>query len=169
MIKSWEQRSPEVANLLNPAFCTILLQNAVRGYQSQKSEGMPSPLIFLILPLVLHPKTTETLPNTIKKGFHSWLKDNPEVIVGFSTRAENLIPHTKEALAFGIKSKIFEISDAGDIAVAKHKILRKTMLREIWTKKSESYRCYSSAKFIGKWLSKIKEESTIFIALGVRP
>jgi hypothetical protein len=167
-MKSWEKRPPEVANLYNPAFYTVLLQNAIKGYQSVLNLGMPFPLIFVVLPIVLHPKTRDILPNSINKRFYTWLTDYPEVHIRFASRARSLVPYTKESIAFGIKQQIFQISDNGKILlVPKTRLLQKP--NQIWSNDSEAYQCYLKANFVGKWFTKINDISNIFVALGIRP
>lgn len=167
-MKSWEKRPSEVANLLNPAFCSVVLHNAIKGYQSQQELGMPFPLIFIILPFVLHPKTRDALPSTTTKNFYSWLQENHQTYIGFSHRAKNLVLHTKESITFGIKQQIFQVNNDGRIIL----VIRRRTVRnpaKIWSKESDAYQCYSKAHFVGKWLTKINDVSNIFVALGIRP
>ncbi|BDA67679.1 hypothetical protein CAL7716_018450 [Calothrix sp. PCC 7716] len=105
-MRSWQERPVEYANLFNPAFCSILLQNAIKGYQKEKKQGIPYPLLFLVLPLVLHISTRNALPKTTVTKLHIWLQKQPEVRVGFAERASYLVPYTKEALAFRMQTGI---------------------------------------------------------------
>ncbi|WP_414577239.1 three component ABC system middle component [Anabaena sp. CCY 9402-a] len=73
-MQSWEQRPLEYANLLNPAFCSIILHNAIKGYQNEKKQGMPYPLLFLLLPLVLHNSTRNALLLSRKESQEDSLK-----------------------------------------------------------------------------------------------
>ena len=167
-MKSWKKRPSEVANLINPAFCTVILQNAIKGYQSKLKEGMPFPLIFVVLPIVLHPKTRVILPKNTTKKFYSWLNEYPEINIRFANRARSLVPYTKESIAFGIKQQIFDVSDRGNLVlVKKNKLLKNP--KKIWLKDSEVYQCYLKANFLGKWFTTINDVSNIFVALGIRP
>lgn len=67
----WAERSPDVAALLNPAFCGVLIQQAVSGFCSQRPVGMPFELAALVLPLVLHRESEEKLPSSIRSPFLS--------------------------------------------------------------------------------------------------
>ena len=167
-MKSWQKRPPEIANLLNPAFCSIILHNSIKGYQSKQELGMPFPLIFVILPIILHPKTREILPSTTNKNFYSWLREYPQIYIGFSNRAKSLVRHTKESVAFGIKQQIFQVNNDGRIILVKKKKLFRNP-KQIWSEESDSYQCYSKANFVGKWFTKISDVSNIFVALGIRP
>ena len=166
-MQSWEQRPFEYANLLNPAFCSILLQNAIKSYQVQKKQGMPYPLLFLVLPLVLHSPTRNDLPKTTATKLHSWLQQHPETRVGFGDRTSNLVPYTKEALAFGMQTGIISICDAGKFTCVKGKLRRN--LAVSWSKDTEPAICCKKAEFIGRWLAQAGEVSTIYTMWGICP
>jgi len=53
-MRSWIERTNEVAYLLNPAFCGRILYASVKEYENKANQPMPFALIYLILPLVLH-------------------------------------------------------------------------------------------------------------------
>ena len=130
-MRSWQERPIEYANLLNPAFCSILLQKAIRGYQKQKQQDMPYPLIFLVLPIILHSSTRQVLPRDTRTKLHIWLQRQPEVRAGFSDRAKNLVPYAKEALIFGMQTGIIDISASGQFTWVKGKL--KSILPVSWS------------------------------------
>jgi hypothetical protein len=70
-------RSAEERALLNPAFCSCLLWQAAVGYESTMKEPLPFDISFLVLPLVLHRATRESLPNSIRTSLATWLDENP--------------------------------------------------------------------------------------------
>jgi Family of unknown function (DUF6521) len=158
----WEQRPVEVANLFNPAFCAVLLQSSIRGFQSQRDGGMPYPLLFLVLPIVLHSHTCETLPKSTATKMHVWLQKHPEVRIGFVERSRNLVPYTKEALIFGIQTKTIAVR-IDDRFIWVPKSLRRTQ------RDSELDRLQKRAEFLGKWLAQLEEPSNIFTMWGIRP
>jgi len=160
----WDERPIELANLFNPAFCAVVLQNAIRGYHKEAKQGMPFPLLLLVLPLVLHASTRRALPATTRTKLHVWLQAQPEVRVGFAARARHMVPYTKEALAFGIQTQIIQILDDGSFI----RIQRK--LRSIsWPSHLEVATCYEKAYFIGRWLAQAGEVATIYTMWGIRP
>lgn len=166
-MQSWEQRPFEYANLLNPAFCSILLRNAIKGYESQKKQGMPYSLLFLVLPIVLHGSTRNTLPETTRTKLHIWLQRQPEARVGFGDRTSNLVPYTKEALIFGMQTGIVNISDDGKFTCVKRKL--KPISAVSWSSDTEPAICCKKAEFIGRWLAQAGEVSTIYTMWGIRP
>ncbi|GAA6615748.1 three component ABC system middle component [Scytonema sp. NUACC26] len=166
-MQSWQERPVEYANLLNPAFCSILLQNAVKGYQKEKKQGMPYPLLFFVLPLVLHSSTRNALPRTTITKLHIWLQKQPEVRVGFGDRASYLVPYTKEALAFGMQTGIVKICDDGKFTWVKGKL--KAISAVSWFSDTEPAICCKKAEFVGRWLAQAGEVSTIYIMWGICP
>lgn len=166
-MQSWEQRPLEYANLLNPAFCSILLQNAIKGYQNEKKQGMPYPLLFLVLPLVLPSSTRNALPKKIVTKLHIWLQRHPEAHVGFGDRTSNLVPYTKEALAFGIQTGIINVCDDGKFTWVKGKL--KSISSLSWSIDTEPAICCKKAEFIGRWLAQAGEVSTIYTMWGICP
>jgi len=166
-VESWEQRPFEYANLLNPAFCSILLRNAIKSYHDQKKQGMPYPLLFLVLPLVLHSSTRNSLPKSTVTKLHIWLHRYPEARVGFGNRTSNLVPYTKEALAFGMQTGIINICDDGKFICVNGKLKRNLAIS--WSKDTEPLICCNKAGFVGRWLAKAGEVSTIYTMWGICP
>jgi hypothetical protein len=158
----WEQRPVEVANLFNPAFCAVLLQSSIRGFQSQREEGMPYPLLFLVLPIVLHSYTRETLPKSTATKMHVWLQEHPEVRIGFVERSRNLVPYTKEALIFGTRTGIMTIGADGTFKRVP-RVLRNPAAE------SDLAHLVKRTEFVGKWFAQFEEPSNIFTMWGIRP
>ncbi len=99
-MKTWAGRPTELAYNFNPAFCGWLLREAVEGYASVRAVGMPLPLTFLILPVVLHRPTRELVPGAVSTKLHVWLQEHSEVRINFAERTKELAPFTREALLF---------------------------------------------------------------------
>lgn len=158
----WEERPIEIANLFNPAFCAVLLQSSIRGFQSKQKGGMPYPLVFLILPIVLHLYTRQTLPKTTVSKMHIWLQEHPEVRIGFVERSRELVPYTKEALIFGIQAGIIAAMPDGNF-----KWIQRSLKQP--EPDSELERLQERAKFLGKWFAQFEESSNIFTMWGIRP
>jgi len=59
----------EIRAIQNPAIGATLIAVAVRGYReaSDVHAGMPLPLAFLVLPIVLHAETYRFVASTMKK------------------------------------------------------------------------------------------------------
>ena len=77
----WSERTPETANLLNPAFCAAILYAEVAEYQKKATSGMAFPLLYLILPILLHQDTRSRVDS--RTNMLVWLQRHPDVLVGF--------------------------------------------------------------------------------------
>lgn len=159
----WEKRSIEIASLFNPAFCSLILRQSIRGYLSEESSGMPFSLSFLMLPIVLHRSTREMLPRSISTKMHAWVNNQSEVKVQFSDRCKRLVQYTREGLIYGMQGNLFSVNDGGRL-VSSGKIIKLP-----WNSDTESYECAQKAEFVGRWFAQAGEVSTIFHMWGVRP
>ena len=63
-MQPWISRVVEEANLFNPAFCATLMAKTVDEYQKKAQHHFPFSLAFLVLPVVLHRATRESLPGS---------------------------------------------------------------------------------------------------------
>jgi hypothetical protein len=126
--------------------------------------GMPYSLAFLLLPIVLHKATRESLPLTIATKMHPWLQEHQEARVGFSQRCASVAAHTREAILFAARGTLLMFSQDGSLQVPR---LRLTRLP--WPLDSESATCRQRARFVGRWLASAGDNATIFAMWGVRP
>lgn len=161
--KTWSRRPPDVAYLFNPAFCTALLNRIASGYQGDTERGLPYPLAFVALPLILHPTSADLLPSTSRSKFHGWLQENPQVIFGFSDRARAMAPIVREAVSFGLRYDIYQLgAQHALVPVASQKLKQ-------WEKLPYNTVPSKRAETLGKLLAQVKDVPTIFALFGVRP
>ncbi len=161
----WEKRSVEIASLLNPAFCGEVLRLCVKEYQYVAARPLPYPLIFLVLPIILHSNTRRSIPSSSRTQLHVWLQSHQEARVGFAERMRQLVPITKETLMFLLQLEVFLIDeeDAG-LSVTAYK------LRNISEQDEEEIAdCYKKAKIIGRWFARSGTPATIYSVWGVKP
>ena len=116
-MKSWNERTREVAYLLNPAFCARLLYAAIKEYEHKTQHAFPFPLVYLILPLVLH-KQTRTLINS-RTQLLQWIQANQHLLIGFARRTKELVVITNEALELLLQSGLIQITKSGELSIAK--------------------------------------------------
>jgi hypothetical protein len=114
---AWNQRPIEVANLFNPAFCALLLRQAVAGYQKISGHGMDYAMAFVVLPVVLHKATREALPYASTTKLHMWMQKHHEVRIGFTERMQNMVQITKEALLFALQRNALALDETGVLVV----------------------------------------------------
>lgn len=161
--KTWSQRPPDVANLFNPAFCTALLNRIAAGHQALTKGGLPYPLAFVALPMILHPATEALLPATSHTRFHSWLLDNPSVIFGFSDRARAIAPIVREAISFGLRYDIVQLGLQQTIIPVASREFKQ------WANLPNNAIRSKNAQTLGKLLAQVNDVPTIFALFGVRP
>jgi len=68
-MKEWANRPPEIAALLNPAFCGFLMSTGLDAYTQNVNEGAPYAFPFVMLPLVLHKPTRQAFPRSSRTAF----------------------------------------------------------------------------------------------------
>lgn len=161
---SWERRPIEIANLLNPAFCAMVIKDAVTDYKSLQPDGMPYVLSFLILPIALHTSTRVALPKKVRQPLHEWLDRHPQSKVAFPARVRRLAPFTREAIIFAGQKGFFTIALNGNLQ-SSHPSPRPTS----WTEDAETHECLEAAQFLGRWFASTGDISTVFRLWGVRP
>jgi hypothetical protein len=162
-MRAWQLRNPEIASLLNPAFCGVVLHTFIKEYQSRLKQDMPYPLVFLILPIVLNRKLRESLPRTARTRFHVWLQAEPFIKIGLAERVKVLVPITRESLAFLLQRQIVGISARGEIT-------KERSLRGIVTVSSESEdfpAVLEKARVWGAMVARAGDAESIFMTLGL--
>jgi len=165
-MKVWNQRPIEVANLLNPAFCSVLISRAISGYILTSQRGMPYSLIFLIPPIILHESTRISLPQRFSPNskLHAWIHNNPQIKAEIRNRIISLNSYTREALIFGLQRRVLMINDQG-VFINNDAMLKKPK----WAAKTEPLDCYSKALQLGKWFGITGDDIIIYTLLGIQP
>jgi len=162
-VKNWGARTKEVAYLLNPAFCARLIYSAVNAYNAEAQRKMPFPLVYLILPLLLHKRTREKINSRTQMLI--WIQSNESLLVNFAERAKQLVQITNEAIELLLQSKLLTMDGTAELEVSRtQKALSETKLAD-----DEVKACIAKSKHIAKWFVKAGKVETIYIGLGVRP
>lgn len=164
-MKGWNDRPPEAAYLLNPAFCAFLIASAASTFEETAETALPYLTTFLILPVVLHKPTREALPHTARTSLPVWLTEHAEYRIGFGGRVRAMKPHTQEALLVGNHSGILRFDDAG---------IRSTSVKQSLTSSGarlsgEARECAGRARMVGGWFARAGDPATVFALWGVRP
>ena len=165
-MRPWADRVREEAYLLNPAFSAINLTASLDGYVSVATTGMPFPMSFLVLPVVLHRPTRERLPTSTRTSMPAWLQEHAEARVSFFERVTSLRPHTREALHFGLRHGLLRTGEAGALRAAPQPTRVKRMLDKMT---GEARECGLKARFVGKWLASTGSPATAMALWGIRP
>ncbi len=165
-MKIWLARPKEEAYLFNPAFCCTTLSVAMQSYTGVRDTGVPFPLVFMFLPIVLHKPTRESLPRNTRTSMAAWLQENSEARVLFFERLVSLKPHTREALQFGM---LFDWIVPRSGGLLETKLTNADVTRTTRTLSDEARECIMRARFLGKWFAEAGETYTAMAFWGVRP
>ncbi len=165
-MKAWTSRANEEAYLLNPAFCCLALVASILEYRESKKEGMPFPLLFMVLPMVLHQPTRRLLPQNIRTSMPAWLQSNASAQVLFHSRVVSLRPHTREALQFGLLHQ-WIVKPANGLLDSTRRA--DDIERAIRALKDEASECVTRARFVGRWFASSGEPSTVMALWGIKP
>jgi hypothetical protein len=167
---SWAERPAEVAHLLNPAFSGFLIRSSIDSYTEVSQDDMPFALAFLVLPLVLHMRTRDSLPNSSSTTLIAWLEANPEARIGLDERIRSLMPFTRESVIFLIQQGLITLDNNGNLKQQGTKFIgSRASITRIINSSNETKSCVSKANLIGKWFAQTSEPSTIYALLGIRP
>lgn len=111
--KNWQDRPFEIRNFMNPYFCTTLIWESVDGFCQKNDNGMSFPLLFIILPCVLHDEIQNTLPNK-RTNTTNWInKLDEEIVTQLPSFCHSLAPYTREAIILGRQKQVLLINDEG--------------------------------------------------------
>lgn len=156
-------RSHEVAFLLNPAFYGRVLYSIIKTYNEKTSRAFPFPLIYLVLPLVLHKETRVHINS--RTQLQLWVQRYPQLLIDFPQRARELVPITNESVEFLLQTGKILLTPNGELEISPtSKTLRKTKFVD-----DEISECLKKAEHIAKWFVAAGKVEIIYIELGVRP
>lgn len=165
-MRTWALRPKEEAFLLNPAFCCTTLTAAIGSYASAKEKGVPFPLVFMVLPIVLHKPTRDSLPPNTRTSMAAWLQENSAARVLFYERFVSLKPYTKEAIQFGMLLDWIVPREGGLLEIT---LTESNINRAIQKLADEARECVMRARFLGKWFAAAGATHTVMAFWGVRP
>ncbi|MBB6624814.1 hypothetical protein H7E67_15340 [Clostridium gasigenes] len=162
-MKNWDKRAKEIAYLLNPAFSGRIIYQVIRSYSEETKRPMPFPLIYIILPLVLHKKTRERIKSITQ--MQVWIKRNQELLIGFADRTRDLVEITNETIEYLMQSGIVTLNNNAELEIAEaFKYLSKTKYTN-----EEIKECINKSISVAKWFAKAGTVETIYTSWGIRP
>lgn len=162
-MRYWHFRAKEVAYLLNPAFCGRLLYGCIKKYNEETKRNFPFPLIYLILPLVLHKKTRERISSRTQLTI--WQQRYPELLIGFADRTKDMVQITNEAIEFLLQSGTVLLTNSAELEISQTiRSLSKTKYVN-----DEIKDCINKSEHVAKWFAATGKVETIYVSLGVRP
>lgn len=162
-MKNWNLRTHEVAFLLNPAFCGRVLYSTIKTYNKKANRALPFPLIYLVLPLVLHKETRANINS--RTQLQLWVQRYPQLLIDFPKRVRELVPITNESVEFLLQTGNIILTPNGELEISPTlKSLSKTKFVD-----DEISECLKKGEHIAKWFVAAGKAETIYIELGVRP
>lgn len=166
MATSWLDRPSDHRILHNPAFCGILLARAAKEYEDTAGNGMPLPLIFLILPLSTPTLFRVSLPNNAAASIAAWIAEHPYVRVGLADSVRNSVALTREALLFCVQRRALAVNSAQFVSAVPRRI---SSTAELEKASSITQEIIGKARFLGRWFARSGATSTIYFMLGLKP
>ncbi|MHB8793181.1 MAG: three component ABC system middle component [Thermoleophilia bacterium] len=142
------------------------MTSACAGYEEASIEPLPFALSFMVLPIVLHKNTRETLPRTSRTSIPMWLQEHAEARLGFHERLMALQPITREAIQYGLAFNWISMSEAGGISSAVSDAMINRAIRSLV---DDAHDCVQRARFLGKWFAAAASTETTMALWGIRP
>lgn len=156
-------RIHEVAYLLNPAFCGRILYSTIKTYNKILNRAFPFPLIYLVLPLVLHKQTRININS--RTQLLVWVQNCSQLLIDFPRRTRELVLISNEAIEFLLQTGKIVLTPNGELEIVPtSRTLSKTKYAD-----SEVKECLIKAEHVARWFASAGKTETIYIALGVRP
>lgn len=157
-MEQWSERTPAVADLLNPALIATIIATTASQYERQGGHPMPFELSFLAVPLVLHRETRTELPVRITSHLARWVTTHEVLAAGFGARAKALVEPVWEGLRFGLRSAAIQLEGGHITGHLRSRTPAKTGdIGEIVRKSG----------FIGRWFTQIESVATAYALLGL--
>lgn len=164
-MKAWSERPSELAHLLNPAFCCIVVTSSLIGYMGIHPEGIPYPMVFLVLPVVLHKPTRNSLPPNTRTSLAAWMHEHSESRVLFYERLISLKPFTREALLFGLSHDWLALDPNG---LLQARLTDRQLTSQLQKLGYEPKECAMRARFLGRWFASGSSAPAVMATWGVR-
>jgi hypothetical protein len=157
--------SPELERLLNPAYCCSILSRYVHSYAASSGSGLPYPLIFLCLPLVLHENTCRKINEySLPHGLHSFVTKNPFILIELGRRIDGFLLVTQKTLLFGTTSGVLFVEPKHLAISSKDEFVRQVKA----TFKDKIPGPHQAAHRLGNWFSQLTI-AEVFLFLGIQP
>lgn len=120
--------SKETDRIQNPALGAMLLWRFVVGFEhgSGNANSTPVPLLFIVLPMILHSDTQELIQRTLvgsglrvmSMKFSEAKERKSDLLLAIQSRALSMRPLTSESISIAIASKLISISHEDGYAIS---------------------------------------------------
>jgi hypothetical protein len=171
-MSAWQDRTIEQRNLLNPAFCAVVVWHLARGYRTEATAlgsdagGLPFALAFVGASLVLRGQTRDRLPRSTATSLATWVNDHPLERSAVAKGVVVLRETVREALLFAAQHGLLSLDghrlEAGNASLKKINAYLRASSAEVRD-------CMRQATLVGRWLCKAGAPPTVLALLGVQP
>lgn len=155
----WNQRTPETAALLNPAFCGEVLLAFSKEYAEADERGVPFPLIFLVLPLALNERVCKAMVPKPPRYLHTFFAKQPDARIGFAERVRAYNPFSREALLF--------LAQRGLIDFIGERIALKGVPKKNNRQELEIH--FKAARALARWFAAHDDVASLYLLWGITP
>jgi len=162
---AWDQRPPEEAHNLNPAFCGELIARTVCDFHKARRAPMNLAVSFLVLPLSLHEPTRDQLPKRADVAFAGWVADKNSLLAELPLRVNQLRSITREALMFSIQHALLAIEEGG-LVPGIYPVRHAAKMAPTTDDANEARR---ASGMLGRWFANQGSQSAILQGMGVAP
>ncbi len=157
-MKKWSERPKEIANLMNPAFCSLVITSSAMGYYEYNSSKICYPLILISLSLILNNNTRWKLPRTIRTSLPLWIQSNLSDTIGLLDMTEDIKQIVNEAIIWGHTHDLFSFNPGGLI---QPKSDFKRLTKSIPKSNKYIIEFVNQSYLLGKWLAKSGSPNTV--------
>jgi len=170
-MSAWLDRTIEERNLLNPAFCAVVLWHLAKGYQTEIANmgegeaGLPIELAFVGASFVLRGQTRRQLPRDTRTSLATWIQDHPLERSAVAKGVIVLRPYVREAVIFGFHQGAIALAGTSLKASASEARRITAYLKQA---SDEVRDCAHRAQLVGRWLYKGGTPSTVMTLVGVQ-
>ena len=161
----WAVRPVEEARLFNPAFCGELIGRTVVEFHGTCQQSINLTTAFLVLPLVLHQPTRESLPIRASKAYTGWVAEHAALLVELPDRARRLRQISSESVMFAVHHDLLMFSNGELLPGANPVPVRNRIL--INTDDASAAR--SAAGLLGRWFARQGTQASILRGMGIAP
>jgi hypothetical protein len=120
----------------------------------------------MILPIVLHKTTRDSLPKKKDTPLGLWLKQNSSLCVGFPERLISMKTFTQEAILYGISNNGIILNSEGELNSDWGVNKVNNFLRKL---DGDARDCVLRARLLGRWLGNSGSTQNIMFLWGIRP
>ena len=149
----------EVEDIQNPSLGGMILWRFIVGYRrgQENDENVPLPLLFLVLPTILHSDTEEYVKSTNKgsglryfaEKFSESRNSHSDILASIHSRALKMRDLTAKSIGIGISAGLFIVDvQSGTVRPLTESEPKQGVERSV-------ARLFSSGEKLGEWCSKV--------------